>query len=101
MADKECVECHRPTNGRKRYCNRCAIRRTRQHWLGSACECCGDERRVVLVRRELATALDAIGRAEEKTDATLCGSCAVILGRQTMTLDMLQAEYERYARVAS
>ena len=97
----ECIECRRPTNGRSRYCNRCAIRRTRQHWVGNACECCGDDRRVVLVRRELATALDELGRAEEKTDTTLCGSCAVILGRQTMTLEMLQTELERYAREAS
>lgn len=93
----ECVECGREVSGKKRHCNRCAIRRTRQHWVGSSCECCGDSRRVVLVRRALATALTEIGRAVDKTDATLCGSCAVVLGRQTMTLDGLRDELARYA----
>lgn len=97
----ECVECQRPTSGRKRFCNRCAIRRTRQHWVGTECECCGDARRVVLVRRELATSIDEMGRAEEKVTATLCGSCSVILGRQAMTLEMLQAELGRYQQQAS
>jgi hypothetical protein len=101
MKQNLCIECQRPTSGRKRHCNRCALRRTRQHWVGSECECCGDSRRVVLVRRELATMLDEIGRACDKTVVTLCGSCSVILGRQTMTLGMLRAELDRYTQQAS
>lgn len=101
MKTNECTECQRPTSGRKRHCNRCALRRTRRHWVGSECECCGDDRRVVLVRRELATEVDEVGRAIAKTTATLCGSCSVILGRQVMTLDALQAELGRYERQAS
>ena len=93
--------CPREVTGRKRYCNRCAIRRTRQHWLGSHCECCGDDRQVVLVRRELATEINEIGRAVERCSSTLCGSCAVVLGRQVLTLEGLQEQLARYDRKAS
>jgi hypothetical protein len=92
----ECIECNRIILGKKARCNRCAIRRTRQHWVGSECECCGDARRVVLVRRDLATALDEIGRPVARVSTTLCGSCSVVLGRQKMTLVQLAAEVGRY-----
>jgi hypothetical protein len=87
--------------GRKRLCNRCAIRTTRGHAIGDECQCCGDHRRVVLVRREMAVDVDDIGRALETAAVTLCGSCAVVLGRKTMTLDSLRAELEGYERKAS
>jgi hypothetical protein len=90
-------ECGRAVTGKKRHCNRCAIRRARQQWLGGECKCCGDSRRVVLVLRELATALDDVGRPLGLENVTLCGSCAVVLGRQKMTLMALQSEVQGYA----
>jgi biopolymer transport protein ExbD len=64
------------------------------------CECCGDARRVVLVRRELPQATDEYGHPSDFVTVTLCGSCSVVLGRQRITLDALRAELQRYAKAS-
>lgn len=49
----------------------------------------------------MAVEIDDIGRAIAAVNVTLCGSCGVILGRKTMTLDALREEFANYSRKAS
>jgi hypothetical protein len=78
--------CGRQTDrARDGRCPRCAVRRSRGAELGAACACCGeDDRRLLCLRRLASHAEGAI--------STLCGSCAVLLGRRELTLDELRAE---------
>lgn len=84
--DRTVVECACGTvtdQGRKGQCLRCAIRRSRGAELGAACAVCEESDRRTLCRREL---------AGESSPVTLCGSCAVLLGRRALTLSRLRAE---------
>lgn len=78
--------CGRTTDqARDGRCPRCAVRRSRGAELGPACGACGEADRRVLCLRVLAG--DVLGKL-----STLCGSCAVLLGRREMSLDELRAE---------
>ncbi len=81
-----CKGCGAETDeGRSGRCPRCAQRRCRGAELGQACACCGEADRRVLCLRRLAG--DVPGAL-----STLCGSCAVLLGRRPLTLEQLRAD---------
>jgi hypothetical protein len=82
-SERRCKGCGRAIDPAERahVCRACRVRKCRGAELGSACALCGLADRRMLRRVRLA-----------EGPATLCGNHAALLGRRTISIEMLRAE---------